>query len=233
MRNFFTILILLFLLPLSLLKAQNGSNPAPVQMDGGFDLTSRYLWRGFLFSPSASVQPYMEISKGGFTLGAWGSSTLQAFEWQEVDIYLSFEAGDFVFSVTDYFYFNDLEETPHFFDYSKDNSGHVLEFIAGFGGNERIPIRFEAGYNFFGDPSNSFYVETALMHQFQGNDVELFCGFTPNTGYYHESKKGFTQVGAGLTRNIVISEQFAIPLNVKFVYNPMLYKAFMVVMVSI
>jgi hypothetical protein len=214
-------------------KAQQAAEP-DTEISAGLDLTSRYLWRGLVLSPGVSVQPFMEISGKGFTAGAWGSSTLHPHEWQEIDLYLSYEWNYLKFSLFDYFYFNDQDPTPHFFDYRGNNTGHVLECKAAFTGTEKIPFRFLSAYNFYGnDPDRSFYFEIAWMRNISDIDFELFCGYTPNAGFYHESRKGFTNIGVCMVRNLIINEQIRMPLQIQLVYNPLVYKTFMVVTIGI
>lgn len=62
------------------------------------DYVSEYVFRGISFANSA-VQPGIEVSKGGFSLGAWASVPLgssSAFAADEIDIY-----GGYGFDLTD------------------------------------------------------------------------------------------------------------------------------------
>lgn len=214
-------------------KAQE-NDQNEVEISTGFDLTSRYLWRGLILSPGASVQPFMEITGKGFAAGAWGSSTLHPYEWQEVDLYVSYEWQSLKFSVLDYFFFDDTSETPHFFDFRESSTGHVFEFIAEFCGTEKIPFRFLSAYNFYGaDPSNSFYFELAWMKKISNIELELFSGYTPNKGFYHETKSGFTNIGISMAKDLEVNEHLNIPLQIQLVYNPLIRKAFMVATIGI
>lgn len=205
-----------------------------IELKSGFDLVSRYHWRGLVLSPGMAIQPGLEATSGGFTLGAWGSTTLQPFEWQEVDMYLSYAWKDFSISVNDYFYYNDTITDPGFFDYRRDHTGHVLELMAKFNGSEKIPFRLVGAYNFYGnDPSNSFYFEMAWMKTIKDIDFEIFSGFTPQKGYYDESKNGFTNFGIRMTRNLEISKTIRMPLDMAWVYNPLSGKTFIVTSIGL
>jgi hypothetical protein len=214
-------------------KAQE-NDQNELEISTGFHLTSRYLWRGLLLSPGASAQPFMEITGKGFIAGAWGSSTLHPYEWQEVDLYLSYEWKNLRLSVFDYFYFNDTLQNPGYFNYKNNETTHVLELVAEFTGSDKIPFRVLGGYNFYGaDPTNSMYFELAWMKSLGNTELEIFSGYTPHKGFYHESKRGFTNVGVSAARNIYISDQISIPFQVRFVYNPLAQKTIMVATIGI
>jgi hypothetical protein len=157
----------------------------------GADLASRYLWRGMMLSPGAVVQPYAEIARGGFTFGVWGSSSLHAFTWMETDLYLSYDIKHFSFSLVDYYTYDETVNDPGFFGFKRNTTGHVIEAIAEFTGSENMPFRLLGGVNVYGaDTSNSLYFEIAWMKHLSDIDIELFAGYTPTVGYYHETKKG-------------------------------------------
>ena len=42
------------------------------------DLMSRYVWRGTDFGGSPSIQPGIEYSKAGFSIGAWGAYAISS-----------------------------------------------------------------------------------------------------------------------------------------------------------
>ena len=213
--------------------AQDNNHPE-VELSAGFDLTSRYQWRGLLLSPGAAAQPFMEITGKGFTVGAWGSSTLHPYEWQEVDLYLSYEWKNLRLSVFDYFYFSDTLQNSGFFNYKNNETTHVLELVAEFTGSEKIPFRVLGAYNFYGaDPTNSMYFELAWMKNIRDTEIEIFGGFTPDKGFYHESKRGLTNIGVSAARNIQINDQINVPFQIRLVYNPLVQKTIMVATIGI
>lgn len=226
-------LILLFCLIQTPSFAQEVAD-SKIEFSSGFNLVSRYHWRGSMLSQGMAIQPFLETSLGSFTVGAWGSTTLQPFEWQEVDLYLNYEWKNFSFSLNDYFYHSDTETTPDFFDYRNNHTGHVLELMAAFKGSEKIPFRVLAGYNFYGaDPFNSLYFELAWMRTIEDVDFEIFSGFTPTKGYYNETKSGFTNFGIRMTRNLEISKKIVMPLDIAWVYNPMNGRTFIVAAIGL
>ncbi len=208
--------------------------PEKLNLSSGMDLTSRYFWRGLALSPGISVQPFMQVAYGNFALGTWGSTTLHPFEFQEVDLYLSYEIKNIRFTLNDYLYFDDLDSNIHYFDFRKHHTSHVFELMAEFTGTDKIPFRILGAYNLYGnDPSNSVYFELAWMKSFKTIDMELFCGYTPDVGYYHGTKKGFTNIGISMKRVIEAGKSVNLPLKIAWIHNPLIRKSFLVVTLSI
>lgn len=200
----------------------HGEDASGVQAGAGVELVSRYQWRGMVLSPGPAIQPYVDITSGRFSAGLWGSSTLQAFAWQETDVYLSYTHNQWKVSLIDYFYHDVSVEEPTFFNYRKGTTGHVIEAVAEFTGNSKLPFRALAGYNVYGaDTSHASYIELAWMKTLGETGIELFAGFTPNAGYYHETKKGVTNVGVSMLRTLWGNDQLNIPLKITAVYNPL------------
>ena len=80
-----------------------------VEASVGADLVSGYIWRGQDLG-GVSVQPSLEISYKGFSLGAWGSVGFESTDTKEFDLTLGYSIGGFSVSVTDY-WFNTQVET--------------------------------------------------------------------------------------------------------------------------
>ena len=51
----------------------------------GTDLVSRYIWRGLASSKTPALQPYLEVSNGGFAIGTWASYTIGQEIIQEIE----------------------------------------------------------------------------------------------------------------------------------------------------
>ena len=184
-------------------------------LSAGLDLVSRYQWRGLVLSGSPAVQPFLELQTGGFVMGAWGSASLQADDWQETDLYVGYRLGSFSLMVFDYFMYREQDQED-FFNYHPDRSAHVLELIASYEGSDKLPLRLLAGWNFYGaDPDRSLYGEAAWMGQSGNLDWELFAGYTPSRGYYHEDRKGFTHAGASLGREWSLQGSSGITLSMQ------------------
>ncbi len=193
----------------------------------GADIMSRYVWRGTQFGGnSPSIQPSLSVSYKNFTFGVWGAySTGGVHASQELDLYLSgnFINDMFTVVVTDYYFPSDTA-SYHYMSYDS-KTGHVLETGVVFNGTDNFPISLSAYVNVYGhdarkvgdDPSDtttfnqeqdiqfSNYFEVSYSKSFKNNfDINAFLGFTlsnpkkadANTGYIGES--GFYGNGPGV-----------------------------------
>ncbi len=169
------------------------------------DIVSSYVWRG-TYQSGAAVQPTLDFTAGGFSIGAWASTEFAGdMLMQEADLYAkyTFKSGLFA-GITDYYYSGNK-----FFDYKKGGS-HGLEANLGYttGGlslsgnyllNVDNDLYFEAGYAF----------KKVTVFLGAGNGV-----FSNNGGF------NVVNIGASVTKEIKISETFSIPLKASVILNP-------------
>ena len=208
----------LITVPIDKTQAQDKESPISI----GADLVSRYVWRGTDYGGSPSIQPYIEAGFGGFAIGAWGAYTTNLPGVQEMDVYASYTFLDDMFTVgvTDYFFPDEFQGYKYFeFD---SLTGHVLEGMVGFNGTEDIPLSVMFAYNVWGaDNSNSIYLE--LGYSFSIFDVFLGMG----NGFYTavdkdngDDKFGLVNLGITASKEVPISDKFALPLSVSLITNP-------------
>jgi hypothetical protein len=199
------------------------------------DLVSRYVWRGFDFGNSASIQPTLSYSLGGFNVGLWGSYALayESSNYDEIDIFASYaiptKAGTFKPLVTDYtFPYLDTK----FFDFSDDSTGsHTVEAGVAYSGTEKFPITAYFGVNVYNDGDHAPYFE--LGYPINLNDVSLsfFTGGTKGKCSWYgitEDKIAVLNVGVTASKTIVITESFSLPVAVTFVVNPYFEKSYLI-----
>ena len=189
------------------LSAQESGSPFSV----GADFYSSYVWRGVSFS-GPSLQPYVDFTTGGFSLGAWGSYGFDGF--MEADLYASY-GFDFGLSlgVTDYYY----PGSPYF-NYSADSAGaHGFELN---GSYELGSLTLSANYmlneaGLAGTAGGDMYFE--LGYGF--DQVDIFVGAGDG---WHSSDGEFALVnmGLGTSKEIKLSEDFAMPVSGMIILNP-------------
>ena len=189
----------------------------------GADLMSRYVWRGTDYGASPSIQPYIEAGFGGFAIGAWGAYTTNLPGVQEMDLYASYTFLDDMLTVgiTDYF-FPDEVNGYDYFEWADTLTGHVLEGMVGFNGLEDLPLSAMFAYNFYGaDTENSLYLE--LGYTFSIFDVFLGMG----NGFYTsidkdngDDKFGIVNLGISASKEIPVTEKYAIPISASLITNP-------------
>ncbi|PLX24521.1 MAG: hypothetical protein C0599_02040 [Salinivirgaceae bacterium] len=233
----------------------------------GADIMSRYVWRGTQFSTAPVIQPAFEVSAFGVSLGAWGSySFLGALDGAEADIYLSYSFMDDMLSVTvtDYFFPDDNTDRNKYFNYDKDETGHILEGTLAFNGTESLPLSLMVATNFYGadakkinDDENSAdfnqedgiqystYVEAAYNFKVSGIDMNAFIGavinkpkeadedtfYTGESGFYGQTR-GVCNLGITGSKELKITESYALPIQASFITNPMSGDVFMVFGIS-
>lgn len=199
---------------------------AAQQIDTGVDFYSTYVFRGVAFS-GPSIQPYVEFSTGGFSIGAWGSQGIDGLAaegdpgFQEMDLYANYEF-DFGLSlgITDYYY----PGTDYF-----DGGTHAFELNAGF---EIDILSLSANYILnetegAGSAGNDLYFELGLGLGM----ADLFVGAGDG---WHSSDGEFAvvNVGLGVSKEIPITDTFSIPLSGAVVLNPHTEQFYIVVGVS-
>lgn len=217
-----------FLISFSL-SAQNNDTiqKTTPNFDIGLDLSSRYIWRGFTYSNSPVIQPYMSYTIKGLTIGTWASYPFIEDQSQEVDLYLSYNYKIFTFTLNDYYFLqNPLGNNSDYFDWDKNTTTHYLESIFEISNIKNLPIRFLAGVMILGadvDPNNnryfSSYFEFAYDTKVQNIDLEIFAGFTPFDGFYSNGFD-FTNIGVKASKVIPLTEKFSLPISTSFIINP-------------
>jgi hypothetical protein len=200
-----------------------------LQYNFNADLVNRYIWRGIPQSLNPNIQPYAWIDYKNFSFGAWASYGISQ-PYAEVDLYLSYTAGLFTFTINDYFNQDeeDLSLTDYFQYAEKDSSDtpHILEGAITFNGTENIPLSLTAATFFYGcdkdtvgDNYYSTYLELAYGFKIGNNELSIFAGGTLAEGYYAD-KAAFINVGLKAVREIPISEKFSMPVSMALIINP-------------
>ncbi len=188
------------------------------QFSANADVVSSYVWRGTQYS-GASIQPTLNYTAGGFSIGSWGSAGLDGF--LEMDLYAKYAFGfGLTVGLTDYYY-----PGSQYFDLSKEFGAHGLEANLGYaigglslsanyifneaGGAATVggDKYFEAGYNF--------------------GKVSVFAG--AGDGWHApDGKFSLVNVGISTSKDIKITDSFSIPLKVSAILNPKTEQYFLV-----
>jgi hypothetical protein len=217
------------------------ATPAQAQsVDVGADIVNRYVWRGAVFAPGASVQPSLSFSQSGFTIGSWGSFSMSPTSagvgGDELDVYVSYtaetDAGSFSVGVYDYF-FPAQSGAPGqatgvanqaLFDYSANDAGvspHTIEPYVSFSG----PVSVSAAINAYGTAGTEVWLEVAYPFSVKEVDLSFAVGGTPNDtdGFYFtdgSTDAAITKVSLSASREIQITEDFALPVFGSYYVNP-------------
>ena len=231
-----------------------GAAPAAAQINIGADLMSRYVWRGFDFGESFSVQPDLSYSTGGLTVGTWASYSIAAdgAAANEHDLYASYSFGYVSVGLTD-FYFpspvgadGDVAEGAEFFNYDGDGEGaHYLEPSLSFSGPEAFPISLFGSAVVHNAPNYPVYLEASFPFTVEGVDMSLSTGGvivspddddTPveeTDAFYGLPESAYTKAAISAAKSIQVTDSFDLPISTSFILNPYTERTFLVFGVSL
>ena len=212
----------------------------------GADFVSSYVWRG-MFLAGTSIQPEMDFTVGGFSVGAWGSvgiANTGTDGIKEVNLIVSHSFGNLSAGFTNYWFSS--QGDYNYFDFSED-ANHSLEanllysfgsFPLSLGWNTII-----AGNNhYLDDKANTkraFSTYVDATYDFLVKDVELGfnVGISPwKSGVFYTDDlqngkaEGFAMVNLSLaaSKNIKISENYSLGIFGQLLLNPAKEDAFFV-----
>ena len=218
-RNSFILAILAF----AMLTLSNAMAQDKVEASVGADLVSGYIWRGQDLG-DVSIQPTVSIGYKGFSLTAWGSIGFTQEDTKEVDLTLGYTTKGFSASITDYWF----NGGAGYFHYKSGNTTHVFEaqvgydfqFIAinwytNFAGNDGTTQNGKRAY--------SSYLKLAAPFRLGSLEWVAEIGATPwATSFYNNGTDGFefTDISIRASKEIGITEKYALPLFAQITWNP-------------
>ncbi|MBP1675478.1 MAG: hypothetical protein H6Q20_37 [Bacteroidetes bacterium] len=194
--------VLVALLGTASIKAQEFSVNA--------DVVSSYVWRGTKYS-GLSVQPTLQFTAGGFSIGSWGSAGLDGF--LEMDLYAKYAFG-FGLSVglTDYYY-----PGSEYFDTSKETGAHGYEINLGYttGG-------LSLGANYILNEAGGALTAGGDKYFELGYAFSKFSIFAGAGDGWHtpDGKFALVNVGVSATKEIKVTDTFSVPVKVSAILNP-------------
>lgn len=200
-------------------------------VDISVDLYNRYVWRGFDFGDSPSIQPDFSVSTGNFGMGVWGSFAFFGKPtYSETDLYASYsipiQKSSLSVGVTDYFF---PYATPgKYFDFK---NSHVFEANVGFTGPSSFPLTISGNVNFAGaDRDNSMYIEL----DYPVSVVTFTFGMLPyKSSYYGNNKAAVVNLGISTTKDLTITSTFKVPLTGSVIVNPYTKNIFLLAGISL
>ena len=202
-------------------SAQEEEKKSPFSL--GADVVSSYVWRGSKIGTGPNIQPWMKFTTGGFTLGAWGSTSFHFdTDVAEMDLYTSY-AFDFglTLGLTDYYY----QGTPYF-QYQGDTSSHAFEINAAYTiKNFSIAANYIINDASLGGPANKpgggdMYFEA--NYAFKNFGVFVGAGNGWHTTYKDNGDDVFAVCNIGLkaAKEVKITDKFSLPITGALSVNP-------------
>lgn len=203
----------------------------------GADFVNRYVWRGYDFGDSFSIQPDFSFSAGGFTLGSWGSYSISSdgADANEHDLYAGYSVGlgssaSLDLTITDYYFPSAEGRAGEWSNFDGDSDGaHWIELMGTVTLPESFPLSITAAFMAHNDPDNSLYLEGAIP--FTVSDVEL--GFhlgmvAGKSDFYGVEASSVVNLGLSAGKEVQITENFSLPLSASYVMNPTTKKTYLV-----
>jgi hypothetical protein len=225
-------LVLMVVMAVSVLTVKAQDETSGVSFSADADVVSSYVFRGTLQEafPGVNVQPSLGLSAGGFSIGAWGSTSINGIGAKEVDLAASYAIAGLSIGITDYWI---TGVNADYFNFDKDKgTAHTLEANLSYTLPESFPLSISwntnfAGYdalNSDGDEAYSTYVGLTCPFEVKGVNLEAELGFTPWEGAYSD---GFNVVNVSLkaAKEIKITNDFSLPVFAQYIVNPYLEDA--------
>ena len=186
----------------------------------GADVVSRYVWRGVDFGESMAVQPALTFAAGGLEFGAWGSYSISASgaSANENDLWATYTVTassglSVAVGITDY-YFPSPDADAGF----GDGEAHTVEMSLGFTGPETFPISLFGGLL---TESSVLYAEVGVPFEVSGVGVGLHMGFVGGeSDFYGTEEAALVNLGITASKDLAITESFAVPVSVAYILNP-------------
>jgi len=194
------------------------------QFATGADIVSSYVWRGVpqdrpvggnpsLGSPN--IQPYLSFTTGGLTLGSWASSSFLG-NVKEVDVYATYVFSPaFALTVTDYNW--GFANSKGYFNYSK-GTDHMYEATLAYTGPTVFPLGVSvntmfAGCDTLSTGKSAFSTYAELSYPVTAN-AKVFVGASlfKSAMVYNTSGFAFTNIGVKVSKSIVITDKFSLPV---------------------
>jgi hypothetical protein len=203
----------------------------------GFDLVTRYVWRGLQFGNSFTVQPTVSVTFYNITIGDWASYPIGSDDaiFDENDRWLSYSletpAGTFAPTISDYYYPNAGKK---FFNFDNDGAGaHIFEGALGYTGPEALPLAVTFAYNFYNDVDKSWYAEIGYPFAVGDASISTFIGAAGGKSAWYgvvNENPQVISIGVTVSKTLSLGDvvSFKLPLSVSFVVNPNLEKAYVV-----
>ena len=221
MKNFIINLSSSFKFALLTIVALMSTNISYSQ-DFGADVVSSYVWRGTQFGSGAHVQPYMDLGSGNLTGGVWGSFPTSAKGGgNELDLWVSYDFGPLALTVTNYTF---PGEGGVYADGEGLFNGDYTELAAS---TSIMGVDLSAGYF---TEVEALYVELG----FSTGAVDIAFGYGDDQadGFYAGGGSGLVNMSFSGSKDIQISDNYALPVFGSFIINPEAETAFLVFGIS-
>lgn len=163
--------------------------PCSVEVSGGLDITSSYIWRG-VWEAGPSIQPTLSMTVGSFSVTAWGSVDFASTSYKEMDLTLAYALGPVTFSLADLYWEGSAANrdviSRNYFHFGAD-SPHRIEAGIAWCISEKVPVTLSwntvlfgaADVNGKGKRAYATYIEASYPFTVKSIEMKAGVGVVP------------------------------------------------------
>ena len=219
---------------------QEERNESDEKLSISVDVASGFVWRGLALNTSPVIQPSVTFTSGKFSIGTWASTPFSSFDYQELDIFASFQLTPFLsIGITDYY--DNSWGAASYFEYDKKDTGHAFDFQLMYDGNGGFPLKAMVSTIFAGSDLNSkgknnfsTYFELGYGSTCRKVDWEVALGAVPmSSGFYEIEEAKIVNLRFGVSKSFEITPTYSLPLSLNFTINPAAKIAFLTAAVNL
>lgn len=203
----------------------------------GVDLQTKYVWRGMEMMTEDSapvIFPSISYATKGLNAYVMGGYSFNG-KYAEVDLGASYTWKWLTFGVNGYYYPKTNSSKDKYFDFRNHSTGHWWEGVITLA-PEKCPVYLTLS-NFFagadkkadGKQAYSTYAEVGGHYDFlDDNTIALSVGTAFNKSCYNNYEHDFSVCNIELkyTHSVRFKNDFALPLSVAYILNPVNEKSF-------
>ena len=196
------------------------SDSSNFSIDLDFGAASRNIWRGLDYGASPSIWGDFYGSFKNFSLGAMGTTTINGSKSQYgnwLELYAGYEFKNFSLIVDDYFFFNAVDSANNYFDYSPNNTQHLVEARLEYEDDFLEAIIGYVIYSNSADNTNGVYIEATYK---ASDKISFTAGYLTDSQWlsFYEAG-GITTLGVNGYRKFNVLKR-ELPLKASLIFNP-------------
>lgn len=206
----------------------------------GLDMQTKYVWRGMEMMSDESTPvlfPSINYSYRGLYVYAMGGYAVNG-KYAEVDLGVSYAWNGLGVAFNDYYYPTTDSTEDQYLGGGK-HTGHWLEACLNYN-PEKLPLWVTLSNFFYGadkyisengkeKQAYSTYLEVGTYYDFiKNNRLSLGVGAALNKSCYNGYAHDFSisNIELKYTYNVTFKNEWTLPLNVAYIYNPVYDKSF-------
>ena len=210
------------------------------------DAASGFVWRGLSNNSTPVIQPAITFTQGKFSIGTWASTPFVPGDYQEIDIFASYQITPALsIAISDYYDCGWNWDNDRYFNYKKEETMHSFDLQLIYNGDENFPLKATLSTIIGGSDLKtkdgkrkqnfSTYFELGYASTTRsGLDWEIFAGAVPmESEFYDIDGAAVVNIGLGVSKNFEITPTYSLPLSLKFSVNPAHRAAFLVASIAL